>query len=629
VQRFSAPEGQEPVLDKLSSTRWLKTRQKVKESVASLAGDLIKLYATRSVAKGWRYEPFGAEDERFADGFPFDETPDQLKAIMESIGDMAGERPMDRLVCGDVGFGKTEVAIRAAFKCVQHGRQVAVLVPTTILVEQHLRNFQERFAGWPVNVGALSRFYKPQDNHITVERIASGDMDIIIGTHKLLQKEVKFRDLGLLIIDEEHRFGVQQKEKLKQLRSKIDVLTLTATPIPRTLHMSLLGIRDISVITTPPVDRKVIRTYLAHEDKGVVRDALMRELQRKGQCFFVHNRVQSIEMITSELKALVPEARIEFAHGQMKETELEGIVKRFIEQKIDVLVCTTIVESGLDVPNANTIIIDRAHTYGLAQLYQLRGRVGRGTRQAYAYFLIPPAKRLGGEAQERLKVLQSLDDLGMGFNLALRDMEIRGAGNLLGKEQSGNIVSVGFDLYTQILGEAVSHLKGEEIDVSESIDPEVKLGVSAFVPDYYIPDVSERLVLYQRLASVRTSAEADELRQEMEDRFGPLPREASDLVEVMRFRGLLRTHGVVKGEVSKGRLFLSFSPDAHVDIAKILELTKKYPDRYRFGKNLTLSFPLPSEEVEPAELYKPTRSLLEKLRRSSESEKQLAETVSF
>jgi len=615
VQKFTGAEGQVPVLDKLSSTRWTKTKQKVRESVVSLAGDLIKLYASRSVHKGWRYEPMGAEDERFADGFPFDETPDQLKAIEETIGDMASDRPMDRLVCGDVGFGKTEVAIRAAFKCIEHARQVAVLVPTTILVEQHRRSFEDRFQGWPVVIGAMSRFYKPAENKATMEKLASGEIDIVIGTHKLLQKDVKFRDLGLLIIDEEHRFGVQQKERLKQLRTKIDVLTLTATPIPRTLHMSLLGIRDISVISTPPVDRRVIRTYLSHEDEGVVRDAILRELQRGGQCFFVHNRVQSIEVVCLELKKLVPEARIEFAHGQMSEVELENIMRRFVNQEIDILVATTIVESGLDVPNANTIIVDRAHTYGLAQLYQLRGRVGRGNRQAYAYFLIPSLKKLGTEAQQRLKVLQSLDDLGLGFNLALRDMEIRGAGNLLGKEQSGTVLSVGFELYSQILREAVLNLKGEELDVAETIDPEVKLGVNAFIPEQYVPDVSERLVLYQRLAAIQESEEADALKDEISDRFGPPPLEVNDLIEVMRFRGLLRLGGVVKGEVSRGRLMLSFSPDARVDLERVMTLIKADPEKFRFTKNLTLSVGLEREHSDPRELYDIARMALEKVLR--------------
>ena len=613
VQRFSAAEGQTPIIDKLGSTRWVKTKQKVRESIIALAGDLIKLYAARSIAQGWQYEPYGAEDDRFADGFPYDETPDQMKAIEDTIGDMSSDKPMDRLVCGDVGFGKTEVAIRAAFKCVQHQRQVALLVPTTILVEQHAQSMKERFMGYPVKIGVLSRFYSAAQNRETLASLASGELDIIVGTHKLLSRNVNFKDLGLLIIDEEHRFGVQQKERLKQLKTKVDVLTLTATPIPRTLHMSLLGIRDISVISTPPVDRRVIRTYIAHQDETLIRDAILRELQRGGQCFYVFNRIQGIDLITAELAALVPEAKICFAHGQMSEHQLEDIMERFIRRDIDILVSTTIIESGLDIPNANTILIDRADTFGLAQLYQLRGRVGRSTQQAFAYFLIPKAKKLGHEAQQRLKVLQSLDDLGLGFNLALRDMEIRGVGNLLGKEQSGSVLAVGYELYTQILKEAVFHLQGNSPRLVDTVDPEVKLGLNAFIPDYFIPDISERLVMYQRLSSIITSEEAHELREEIEDRFGPLPLEAKDFIELMRFRGLLRQFGITKGEVSKNRLLLSFSPEAPIDLPAVLSLVKQDSEKYRFGKGLILSVFLGEKPIDPELLYDLAEDLLQSI----------------
>ncbi len=589
VQKFVAQEGQKPTLDKLGSTRWIKTKQKVKESVASLAGDLIKLYATRSVARGWRFEPYGAEDERFAEDFPYDETPDQDAAIKETLRDMSTEKPMDRLVCGDVGFGKTEVALRAAFKCLQHTRQVAVLVPTTILAEQHYNTFKKRFADYPAKVAVISRFQSPADNKKTLSDLANGELDLIVGTHRLLSKDVVFKDLGLVIIDEEHRFGVKQKEKLKALKKQVDVLTLTATPIPRTLHMSLLGIRDISVISTPPTDRRLIRTYLATWDETLVRDAIIRELQRGGQCFFLHNRVQSIDLVCSQLSQLVPEARFAFAHGQMSEKQLEPIMERFLKQEIDVLVSTTIIESGIDIPNANTIIIDRADACGLAQLYQLRGRVGRSNKQAYCYFLVPKARKLGVEAQKRLKALQSLDDLGLGFNLALRDMEIRGVGNLLGREQSGNVIAVGYELYSKILKEAVLNLKGEEIELKETIDPEIKLGINAYIPQDYIPDISERLVLYQRFSAIDHSREADNLLEEVEDRYGTVNQEARNLIELMRLRSLLRRNGVVKAEAKNERLILSFSPAAPVDLNKLMELTKKQPDKYRFGKNLTLS----------------------------------------
>lgn len=611
VQKFVAAEGQTPVLDKLGSTRWVKTRQKVRDSVVTLAGDLIKLYAARAVTKGWRYEPFGAEDERFADGFAFEETPDQTTAIQETVRDMASEKPMDRLVCGDVGFGKTEVALRAAFKAVQHARQVAVLVPTTILVDQHRRSFTERFLGYDARVGAVSRFFSAAENKATLARLAAGEIDIIVGTHRLLQRDVVFKDLGLVIIDEEHRFGVKQKERLKQLKKQVDVLSLTATPIPRTLHMSLLGIRDISVITTPPLDRKVVRTYTATYNDAIVRDAIVRELQRGGQSFFVHNRIDSLPVVTARLSALVPEARFDFAHGQMEEGKLEEIMRRFMERQFDVLVTTTIVESGIDLPNVNTIIIDRADMFGLAQLYQLRGRVGRSTRQAYAYFLVPGTRHLGADAQKRLKVLQSLDDLGIGFNLAVRDMEIRGAGNLLGKEQSGNVLAVGFDLYSKILKEAVLNLKGETTAIEEAIDPEVKLGIPAYIPDVYVPDISERLVLYQRLAAVATRQEALDLGDEIEDRFGPAGREVQNLVELMAYRALLRTFGVVRAEYTSGKLRLVFSPRAPIDLAKMLRLVGKRSDRFTFSKNLTLTIALDLDHLDqPSQVHALTEDTL-------------------
>jgi transcription-repair coupling factor (superfamily II helicase) len=605
IQKFVGTEGQNPVVDKLSSTRWARAKQKVRDSIVTLAGDLIRLYATRTVAKGWRFEPQGAEDERFADNFPYDETPDQIKAITETLADLAADKPMDRLVCGDVGFGKTEVAIRAAFKCSQHARQVAVLVPTTILVEQHKKNFIDRFAGYPVKVGAVSRFYPPQDNQKVLDGVSSGEIDIVIGTHRLLQHDVQFKDLGLLIIDEEHRFGVKQKERLRSYRSNVDVLTLTATPIPRTLHMSLLNIRDISLIQTAPVDRKVVQTYVAERDDALIRDAILREIRRGGQVFFIHNRVQNIALVASHLAELVPEARFEFAHGQMSETTLERIMKRFVDREIDVLIATTIIESGLDVPNANTIIIDRADQFGLAQLYQLRGRVGRGKRQAYAYLIVPHMRSLTGEAHERLKVLQSLDTLGAGFNLAIRDLEIRGAGNLLGKEQSGSVLSVGFDMYCRILQEAVADLKGDEPVLEDIVDPEIRIpGVDAYIPEAYVPDIGERLVLYQRLSNIRSDDEAFDLQREIEDRFGPCSIEVDNLMLVMRYRSLLRRHGIVKADVTPLKASLTFSPIAllrdgvkpttntRVDGLKALQLVHQHPSKYRFGRanTLTISF---------------------------------------
>jgi transcription-repair coupling factor (superfamily II helicase) len=596
VQKFFAAEGQKPLIDKLGSQRWLKTKLKVRKAVIDLAGDLIKLYATRSIAKGWRFEPFGAEDERFADLFAFNETPDQYRTIQEVIADMALDKPMDRLVCGDVGFGKTEVAIRAAFKCVQHTRQVAVLVPTTILVEQHRATFESRFNGYSAKVAAVSRFYSKTKNAETLQELAKGEIDIIIGTHRLLQKDVVFSDLGLLVIDEEHRFGVKQKERLKQLKKQVDVLSLTATPIPRTLQMSLLDIRDTSVINTPPHDRRVIRTFVAHHSESILRDAILREIQRGGQCFYLHNRVQTIETVTSQLKELLPDIRFEFAHGQMSETMLENIMQRFIKHEVDVLVSTTIIESGLDIPNANTIIIEKAEMLGLAQLYQLRGRVGRGSRQAYCYFLISKNHNMTQQARQRLQVLESLDDLGLGFNLAIRDLEIRGAGNLLGKEQSGNVLSVGFELYSKILKEAVLNLKGQELPYFDLVDPEMKLGIPAYIASEYIPNVSERLIMYQRLSSLEQPQEADEIRIEIIDRFGETPLEVDSLIETMRLRCILRHFAVEKAEISKERLMLSFTARSPIDIQKLLNLVANKSSDLKFAKSSLLSISLSEKE---------------------------------
>jgi transcription-repair coupling factor (superfamily II helicase) len=627
IQKFVGTEGQSPVVDKLSSTRWARTKQKVRDSIVTLAGDLIRLYASRSVSKGWRFEPFGAEDERFSDSFPYDETPDQRKAIEEAINDMSADKPMDRLVCGDVGFGKTEVAIRAAFKCTQHARQVAVLVPTTILVEQHKKNFVERFAGYPVKIGAISRFYSSIDNQKTLEAVAKGEIDIVIGTHRLLQHDVMFKDLGLLIIDEEHRFGVKQKERLRSYRANVDVLTLTATPIPRTLHMSLLNIRDISLIQTAPVDRRVVQTYVAERDDALVRDAILREIRRGGQAFYIHNRVQNIGVVAAHLAEIVPEARFEYAHGQMAEATLERIMKRFVDREFDVLISTTIIESGLDVPNANTMIIDRADQFGLAQLYQLRGRVGRSKRQAYAYLIVPHLRSLTGEAHERLKVLQSLDTLGAGFNLAIRDLEIRGAGNLLGKEQSGSVLSVGFDMYCRILQEAVADLKGNEPLLEDTIDPEVRIvGVDAFIPETYVPDIGERLTLYQRLSNIRSDDEAFDIQRELEDRFGPYAAEVENLLVVMRYRSLLRRHGIVKADVTPAKASFSFSPiallrDGHkpthntrVDGLRALELVQREPQVYQFGRSNTLTIRFDKhKDISLGQVYSLTEATLSKI----------------
>ncbi len=617
IRKFHAAEGAAPEMDKLGSNRWIRTKDRVKRSVATLAGDLIKLYASREIVQGWRFEPWGAEDERFADGFPYQATPDQAKAIHETVKDLSAPKPMDRLVCGDVGFGKTEVALRAAFKAIQHGRQVAVLAPTTILVDQHRDTFAKRFIGYPVKVSAISRFYDRAENKKTLEEMAKGEVDIIVGTHKLLSKDVTFKDLGLLIIDEEHRFGVQQKEKIKALKKQVDVLTLTATPIPRTLHMALLGIRDVSVITSPPVDRRVVRTHVIEQHEGLIRDAIIRELHRGGQCFYLRNRIQGIELVTEELRKLVPEARIEFAHGQMNEELLEDMMHRFIKHEFDVLISTTIIESGIDIPNANTLLVERADMFGLAQLYQIRGRVGRSDKQAYAYLMVPNIKKVTPDARRRLAALQALDELGVGFQLALTDLEIRGAGNLLGKEQSGNVADIGFDLYTKILKEAVTSLKGQKLALEDTIDPEVKFVLDAYIPEFHIPDVTERLVMYQRFSAAGNPAEVDELESEIIDRFGPMPPQAKDFVDLMRLRSVLKGAGIIKAEELRERLVLSFSPQAPIDPERLEAYLKSHKETSRISNNTTLSLDVSLDVLrQPGQLTMFVQNLIKRLKRA-------------
>jgi len=612
LQKYVGAEGKQPVLSKLGTKAWEKTKNKIKEDVAQLAGQLLKLYAQRSVSRGFSFGPVGEEDARFAETFGFEETPDQSKAIDDALQDMATDKPMDRLVCGDVGYGKTEVALRAAFKAASSGRQVAVLVPTTILADQHYNNFKERLSDFPIKVGCISRFFSAADNKNTLAELAGGKLDIIIGTHRLLQRDVYFKNLGLVIIDEEHRFGVAHKEKLKQLKTNVDVLTLTATPIPRTLHLSLVGLRDLSLIESPPCDRQVIRTYIATYEESVVREAIVRELSRSGQVFFVHNRVEDIYNFTEGIRALVPEAKIGIAHGQMKEKELETVMHQFVNKEIDVLVTTTIVESGLDIPNANTIIIHHADKFGLAQLYQLRGRVGRSSRRAYAYLLISNTAQLGPEARKRLQVLQSLDDLGVGFRLALQDMEIRGAGNILGKDQSGHINLIGFELYSRLLRDAVQELKidegmaaAEETPQQLVVDPEVHIGFPAHIPPDYIPDVAERLLLYQRLVDLRDRAHGFAMAEEIEDRFGRLPVAVEQLVELMCFRALLRKTQISAAAYKDGTLRLTFHPQAEVDPQRLLQTVEKSGGRLKLRPPSVLLASVEKTDIEsPDDLTK-------------------------
>ena len=531
---YESPAG-EPRITRLSSGEWAKTTSRVRRAVREMAWELLQLYAAREAAEGHQFPPDSVWDAELAESFPFRETPEQDKAIQDVKGDMESTRPMDRLVCGDVGYGKTEVALRAAFKAVNDGMQVAILVPTTILALQHFNTFRERLAAFPVRIEMLSRLRSKSEQAQIVRGISDGSVDIVIGTHRLLQKDVEFKSLGLLVVDEEQRFGVRHKEHIKRMRSSIDVLTMTATPIPRTLHLALSGLRDLSLITTPPRDRVPIRTFVTAADDAIIREAVLRELARGGQVYVVHNRVQSIYRLRDRLQELIPEASFGVAHGQMEERELERMVLAFIRQEYDVLICTTIIESGVDIPNANTIILDNAHALGLTQMYQLRGRVGRSTNRAYAYVLYPPNTPLSVEALERLEAIQEATELGAGFQVAMRDMEIRGAGNILGGEQSGHIAAVGFDLYTRMLAHAVEEIRAGH-PIAEPEEVSLDIAVEAGIPDSYVADEQGRLELYQRIAAARNERELLELDAELRDRFGPVPEMTELLFDLIRLR---------------------------------------------------------------------------------------------
>ena len=607
VQKYTGGEG--PTLDKLGGTSWDKVKKRVKEKIKEMAAELLDIYAARKVMEGFAYSPPDHYFEEFEAAFEYEETPDQMEAIKDVIGDMTEPKPMDRLVCGDVGYGKTEVAIRAAFKAVLDGKQVAVLVPTTVLASQHLQTFQGRMSSFPVKIEMLSRFKSPKEQKEIVKKLREGGIDIVIGTHKLLQKDIVFKDLGLIVVDEEQRFGVTHKEKLKKLRKQVDVLTLTATPIPRTLHMSLMGIRDLSVINTPPEDRLAIKTFVNKFSDDVIKEAVEREHRRGGQVFFVHNRVESIGTMADHLHALIPDAKIAVGHGQMDEHELEKVMLSFMNGEKNILLCTTIIESGLDIPAANTIIINRADTFGLSQLYQLRGRVGRSKHRAYAYLLVPAEETITGDARKRLEVIQELTELGSGFKIAAHDLEIRGAGNLLGGEQSGQIEAVGFDLYTQLLEEAVAELKGEE-NIPD-VEPNINLGVAAYVPDDYIDDVNERLVIYKRLASVKEDGEVAEIADELRDRYGPLPKLVENLLTMMDIKRVIRKAMVTSIDAAKGRVSITFDPRTPVNPEKVIELVKEKKDRIKFTPNNQLIIFLKDETLEG--VYKEVRGTLERL----------------
>lgn len=597
VSRYQGLTDQEPKLDSLGSQRWQTAKKKVTEAVWKIAQELLDIYAHRALRQGHCFSPPGDLYRQLEESFPYDETSGQAKAIDDVIDDLTHDQPMDRLVCGDVGYGKTEVAARAAFKVIEDGRQVAILVPTTVLAEQHAATFRERFASFPVEIACLNRFRTSRQQKEIVAKLAAGKIDLVVGTHRLLSKDIQFSKLGLLVVDEEHRFGVTHKEKIKKIKTTVDVLTLTATPIPRTLQMSLLGIRDLSVISTPPQQRRSVKTFLARHDQLVIREAVVREMERGGQLFFVHNRVQSIQRMADTVASLVPQARIGVAHGQMPGPQLEDIMVRFINHELDILVCTTIIESGLDIPNANTIIINRADHLGLADIYQLRGRVGRSSRQAYAYLLVASVDHLTPDAQQRLRALMDCSELGGGFKLAMNDLQIRGGGNLLGVSQSGHIAAVGYDLYLELLQSTVAELKskalaGGDITIpADDIDPEIKLKVAAFLPDSYIQDTSQRYHAYRRLsvAGSGTEEELADLEEELSDRYGPLPAEARTLLEIIALKQQLRALGINKLEQGPDALIFSFIPNPAVDPQRILGLIQQKPDRKKTGKAIRLT----------------------------------------
>lgn len=587
VQRYVGAEGAEPHVDKLGGAGWEKAKARARAAIQEMAGELLKIYAARQIEVGHAFSPPDELYQEFEASFAFEETPDQQAAIEDVLQDMESKKPMDRLICGDVGYGKTEVALRGAFKAVTGGKQVAVLVPTTILAQQHMETFSARLKAYPVKVEMLSRFRTAKEQKEILEGVKKGTVDIIIGTHRLLQKDVVFKDLGLLIVDEEQRFGVTHKERLKQYRAVVDIMTLTATPIPRTLYMSLMGIRDLSIIDTPPVDRLAIKTFVARASDELIREAVLRELRRGGQVFFVHNRVQTIGAMAEHLQQIVPEAKIAIGHGQMEEKELEKVMLGFMHGETNLLLCTTIIESGLDIPTANTLIVNRADTFGLSQLYQLRGRVGRAKQRAYAYLLIPGEGAISADARERLKIIQELTELGAGFRIATHDLEIRGAGDLLGARQSGDIASVGFELYTELLEEAIRQLKGEEL--AERVEPEIKLRIPAFIPEDYVREPNQRLIIYKRLSQVTAEDDVAEIMTELVDRFGKLPLAAIYLVEVMKLRVALKAMLVKEIEFDGRKLVLSFHQKTPVPPDAIIGLIRQQPKKYQFTPDYRLS----------------------------------------
>jgi transcription-repair coupling factor (superfamily II helicase) len=593
VSRYTGAPAETAPLHKLGGDQWLKARRKAAQRIRDVAAELLDLYSRRAARQGTRMLAGEAEYRAFQAGFPFEETADQAAAIEQVISDLKSDKPMDRVICGDVGFGKTEVALRAAFIAVQAGRQVAVLVPTTLLAQQHYTTFVDRFADWPVRIESLSRFRTNKEAEGVIDGITQGKIDIVIATQRLLQGKVRFKDLGLVVIDEEHRFGVRDKEKLKALRTEVDVLTLTATPIPRTLNMAMGGLRDLSLITTPPAERLAVKTFVLEWNETVIREAALREIRRGGQIYYVHNTIETIEKTAQAIRELVPQANVAVGHGQMRERELEQLMLDFYHRRFNVLVCTTIIESGIDVPTANTIVIDRADRFGLAQIHQLRGRVGRSHHRAYAYLITPPRKAMTADAVKRLEALESLEELGAGFTLATHDLEIRGAGELLGDEQSGQIQEIGYNLYMDLLERAVAALKsGKQADLEAPLQagPEVELHLPALIPEDYVPDVHLRLMLYKRIAGTPNREELDELKAEMIDRFGPLPPYAQSLFRATYLKLRAAALGIRKIDAGASNGYILFDETNKIDPRRVLKLIQGKPKEYRLDGPLKLRF---------------------------------------
>ena len=584
ISRYTGASPENAPLHRLGSDQWARAKRRAIRRIRDVAAELLDIYARRAARPGHNFRWSEADYRGFESGFPFELTEDQASTIDDVLADLSSSQPMDRVVCGDVGFGKTEVALRASFAAIHGGKQVAVLVPTTLLAQQHGQNFRDRFADWPVRVEVLSRFQSAKEVREIVAGLRSGAVDILIGTHRLLQHTKDFHDIGLVIIDEEHRFGVRHKEAIRSLRSEVDVLTLTATPIPRTLNMALGGLREMSLITTPPAERLAVKTFVSEWNDVVIREACLREIRRGGQVYFIHNRVEDIGRVEQRLAKLVPEANIRIGHGQMPERELEQVMLDFYHRRFNVLLCTTIVESGIDVPTANTIIINRADRFGLAQLHQLRGRVGRSHHRAYAYLIAPPKAAMTADAVKRLEAIDSLEDLGSGFTLATHDLEIRGAGELLGDVQSGQIQEIGFSLYTELLGRAVESLRaGDEPDLEAPLHAgaEINLHIPALLPDDYVPDVHLRLILYKRISAAESAEELRELQVELIDRFGLLPESTRNLVRLAAIKKRATTLGIEKIDAADRGGYIVFGADSRIDPLALIQLVQNDSRRYR------------------------------------------------